>query len=121
MVGDIGDFMYRFVSALSRNAKRFILLMIDVALVPVALATAFALQQNGLPSFEAMLRNWLALPLMAVGWILLGTLGRGLDALTLGEDAAGAEEGLIHVRAEEAAAWDAGATGRWRREHTAWR
>jgi iron complex transport system permease protein len=33
---------------------------------------------------------WLALPLMAIGWVLLGTLGRGLDALTLGEDAAGA-------------------------------
>ena len=33
---------------------------------------------------------WLALPLMALGWALLATTGRGLDALTLGEDAAGA-------------------------------
>ncbi len=31
---------------------------------------------------------WLALPFMAVGWVLLIGLGRGLDALTLGEDAA---------------------------------
>ncbi|WP_372604055.1 FecCD family ABC transporter permease [Actibacterium sp.] len=31
---------------------------------------------------------WLALPFMAVGAVLLATLGRGLDALTLGEDAA---------------------------------
>lgn len=31
---------------------------------------------------------WLALPFMAVGWILLITLGRPLDALTLGEDTA---------------------------------
>ncbi len=31
---------------------------------------------------------WLALPFMAVGWVLLARLGRGLDALTLGEDAA---------------------------------
>ncbi len=31
---------------------------------------------------------WLALPFMAVGWALLLTLGRPLDALTLGEDTA---------------------------------
>ncbi len=31
---------------------------------------------------------WLALPLMVLGAVLLGGLGRGLDALTLGEDAA---------------------------------
>ena len=31
---------------------------------------------------------WLALPFMALGWALLAGLGRGLDALTLGEDTA---------------------------------
>ena len=31
---------------------------------------------------------WLALPFMAFGWLLLALSGRGLDALTLGEDAA---------------------------------
>lgn len=31
---------------------------------------------------------WLALPFMALGWALLGTLARPLDALTLGEDTA---------------------------------
>lgn len=31
---------------------------------------------------------WLALPFMAIGWALLASLGRGLDALTLGEDTA---------------------------------
>ena len=31
---------------------------------------------------------WLALPFMVVGWAMLASLGRGLDALTLGEDAA---------------------------------
>ncbi len=31
---------------------------------------------------------WLALPFMAAGWALLATLGRPLDALTLGEDTA---------------------------------
>ncbi len=39
---------------------------------------------------RSMTHVWLALPFMAVGWVLLGTLGRGLDALTLGEDAASA-------------------------------
>ncbi len=33
---------------------------------------------------------WLALPFMAVGFALLAGLGRGLDAMTLGEDAAAA-------------------------------
>ena len=37
---------------------------------------------------RSMTHVWLALPLMAVGWVLLAGLGRGLDALTLGEDAA---------------------------------
>jgi iron complex transport system permease protein len=33
---------------------------------------------------------WLAAPFMVIGWVLLLPLGRGLDALTLGEDAAAA-------------------------------
>ncbi|SEA84572.1 FecCD family ABC transporter permease [Rubrimonas cliftonensis] len=37
---------------------------------------------------RSMLHVQLALPFMALGWALLATLGRGLDALTLGEDAA---------------------------------
>ena len=37
---------------------------------------------------RSMTHVTLALPVMAVGWVLLATLGRGLDALTLGEDAA---------------------------------
>ena len=37
---------------------------------------------------RSMVHVWLALPFMALGWALLATLGRGLDALTLGEDAA---------------------------------
>jgi iron complex transport system permease protein len=31
---------------------------------------------------------WLALPFMGIGWLLLSLTARGLDALTLGEDAA---------------------------------
>lgn len=37
---------------------------------------------------RSMVHVWLALPLMVMGWALLATMGRGLDALTLGEDAA---------------------------------
>lgn len=37
---------------------------------------------------RSMAHVWLALPFTLVGWVLLGTLGRGLNALTLGEDAA---------------------------------
>ncbi|MGB1208756.1 MAG: polysaccharide biosynthesis protein, partial [Paracoccaceae bacterium] len=60
----VGDNMYRFVSSLSRNAKRHILLTIDVALVPVALLLAFSLQQNGLPGFDNFQRSWAAVPLL---------------------------------------------------------
>lgn len=41
-------------------------------------------------SDRSMTQVWLALPVMAAGWALLGGLGRGLDALALGEDAAAA-------------------------------
>ena len=37
---------------------------------------------------RSMTHVWLALPVMAVGWALLLSTARGLDALTLGEDAA---------------------------------
>lgn len=37
---------------------------------------------------RSMTHVWLALPFIAVGWVALSRLGRGLDALTLGEDAA---------------------------------
>ncbi|MCI2393813.1 iron ABC transporter permease [Aliiroseovarius sediminis] len=37
---------------------------------------------------RSMVHVGLALPFMVMGWLLLGGVGRGLDALTLGEDAA---------------------------------
>jgi len=39
---------------------------------------------------RSMEHVWLALPFTLAGWLLLGLLGRGLDALTLGEEAAAA-------------------------------
>ncbi|MEM6905068.1 MAG: iron ABC transporter permease [Pseudomonadota bacterium] len=37
---------------------------------------------------RSMLHVWLAAPFMVIGWVMLAGLGRGLDTLTLGEDAA---------------------------------
>ena len=37
---------------------------------------------------RSMTHVWLAGPFMVLGWVMLGALGRPLDALTLGEDAA---------------------------------
>jgi iron complex transport system permease protein len=37
---------------------------------------------------RSMTHVWIAAPFMALGWALLLSLGRSLDALTLGEDAA---------------------------------
>ncbi len=37
---------------------------------------------------RSMVHVWLAAPFMVVGWVLLGLLGRALDTLTLGSDAA---------------------------------
>ncbi|MEM1276592.1 MAG: iron ABC transporter permease [Pseudomonadota bacterium] len=37
---------------------------------------------------RSMSHVWLAVPFMVVGWLMLAGLGRGLDALTLGEEAA---------------------------------
>ncbi|MEY1557963.1 polysaccharide biosynthesis protein [Yoonia sp. R2331] len=56
--------MYRFVSTLSRQAKRIILLLVDVALVPVALLLAFALQTNGLPAGPGLLTHWAGVPML---------------------------------------------------------
>ena len=38
---------------------------------------------------RSMEHVWLALPFMAAGWLLIAGTGRALDALTLGDDAAG--------------------------------
>lgn len=68
--------MYGFVTTLSRQAKRVILLCIDVALVPLALLVAFALQTNGLPAEgPGLLSHPSALPLimMIAGLLVLVT------------------------------------------------
>jgi iron complex transport system permease protein len=51
---------------------------------------------------RSMRHLWLAAPFMLAGWAMLAALGRGLDALTLGEDAArsmGVRIGLLRALA----------------------
>ena len=68
--------MYRFVSTLSRTVKRYILLTVDICLVPVALLLALALQQSGIPDFESFEGRWLSLPLlMALSGLLSTVMG----------------------------------------------
>ena len=68
--------MYRWVSVLPRRAKRGLLLCLDVALVPVALFLALALQGSPLSEIAAVAGHWLALPLlMAIGGLLSNVLG----------------------------------------------
>jgi len=68
--------MHRFVMTLSRQAKRQILLVIDVVLVPIALLIAAALQYNGFPDSGSLARNWLALPLlMGICGLLSSVMG----------------------------------------------
>ncbi|SHF79812.1 NDP-sugar epimerase, includes UDP-GlcNAc-inverting 4,6-dehydratase FlaA1 and capsular polysaccharide biosynthesis protein EpsC [Loktanella atrilutea] len=78
--------MYRWISAMSRRAKRALLLSVDVALIPVALLAAAALQ--GTPGLDevapggSIVAHWLALPLlMAIGGLLSSVLGLPLIQL----------------------------------------
>ena len=66
--------MLQLVTSMSRQMKSLVLLAVDVALVPLALVLAFALQQNGLPEAGPE-RHWAVLPLlmMIAGLLVLVT------------------------------------------------
>ncbi|MCX8226153.1 MAG: iron ABC transporter permease, partial [Sulfitobacter sp.] len=51
-------------------------------------ATEMIFWMMGSLADRSMVHVWIALPLIILGGVLLSTLSRGLDALTLGEDAA---------------------------------
>lgn len=92
------------VSALARGAGGSItLILAGVAVTSLAGALtslALNLSPNPFAALEivfwmlgsladrSMSHVWLAGPIMVIGWAMLGGLGRGLDALTLGETAA---------------------------------
>ncbi len=68
--------MLIFLTQLPRPTKQAIIIAIDVFLIPFAIFAAFALQMNGLPPLEGLLRNWQALPLiMMIGALLAVVMG----------------------------------------------
>lgn len=75
--------------ALSAMAAALTSLVLNLAPNPWA-ANEIIFWMMGSLADRSMTHVWLALPLMVVGWLLLATTGRGLDALTLGEDTAAA-------------------------------
>ena len=68
--------MLRLINSLQRRTKQTVVLCIDIALVPISLIIAFALQMNGLPPFESGTLDWLALPLlMLIAGLLSYSMG----------------------------------------------
>ncbi|UOA27762.1 iron ABC transporter permease [Pseudosulfitobacter sp. DSM 107133] len=75
--------------AISALASAFTSLVLNLSPNPFA-AAEIVFWMLGSLADRSFSHVWLALPFMVLGWVLLGSLGRGLDALTLGEDAAAA-------------------------------
>lgn len=75
--------------AISALAAAFTSLVLNLSPNPYA-ASEIVFWMMGSLADRSMTHVWLALPFMLLGGAMLATLGRGLDALTLGEDAAAA-------------------------------
>ncbi|MEM0937870.1 MAG: iron ABC transporter permease [Pseudomonadota bacterium] len=75
--------------AISALAAALTSLVLNLSPNPFA-ANEIVFWMMGSLADRSMSHVWIALPFMAVGWLMLATMGRGLDALTLGEDAASA-------------------------------
>lgn len=73
--------------AVSALAAALTSLVLNLSPNPFA-ASEIVFWMMGSLADRSMSHVWLALPFTLLGWVLLATLGRGLDALTLGEDAA---------------------------------
>ncbi|SEK52568.1 iron complex transport system permease protein [Roseovarius azorensis] len=73
--------------AISALAAALTSLVLNLSPNPYA-ASEIVFWMMGSLADRSMTHVWLALPFMVAGWVALATLGRGLDALTLGEDAA---------------------------------
>lgn len=73
--------------AVSALAAAFTSLVLNLSPNPFA-ANEIVFWMMGSLADRSMTHVWLALPFMVAGALLLTQLGRGLDALTLGEDAA---------------------------------
>lgn len=75
--------------AISALAAALTSLVLNLSPNPFA-ANEIVFWMMGSLSDRSMTHVGIALPFMVLGWLLLATLGRGLDALSLGEDAAAA-------------------------------
>jgi len=75
--------------AISALAAALTSLVLNLSPNPFA-ANEIVFWMMGSLADRSMTHVWIALPFMALGGLILAGLGRGLDALTLGEDAAGA-------------------------------
>ena len=73
--------------AVSALASALTSLVLNLSPNPFA-ASEIVFWMLGSLSDRAMPHVWIALPFMVLGWVLLAALGRSLDALALGEDAA---------------------------------
>ncbi len=73
--------------AISALAAALTSLVLNLSPNPFAAADIVFWMMGSLAD-RSFVHVWLAVPFMAVGWGLLMSCGRGLDALTLGEDAA---------------------------------
>ncbi|MEL7460742.1 MAG: iron ABC transporter permease [Pseudomonadota bacterium] len=73
--------------AVSALAGAFTSLVLNLSPNPFA-AAEIVFWLLGSLADRSMTHVWIALPLMVAGWVLLTLTARGLDALTLGEDAA---------------------------------
>ncbi|MEM7441272.1 MAG: iron ABC transporter permease [Pseudomonadota bacterium] len=89
LAGPRGDSLTLILAgiAVSALAGALTALVLNLSPNPFA-ANEIVFWMMGSLADRSMTHVWLALPLMALGLALLATLGRGLDALTLGEDAA---------------------------------
>lgn len=75
--------------ALSALAAAMTSLVLNLSPNPFA-ANEIVFWMMGSLADRSFAHVWIALPVMAVGWLALANTGRGLEALTLGEDAAAA-------------------------------
>ncbi len=73
--------------AISALAAALTSLVLNLSPNPFAAADIVFWMMGSLAD-RSFVHVWLALPFMIAGWVLLALSGRGLDALTLGEDAA---------------------------------
>lgn len=75
--------------ALSALAAAMTSLVLNLSPNPFA-ANEIVFWMMGSLADRSFAHVWIALPVMAVGWLALANTGQGLEALTLGEDAAAA-------------------------------